>query len=141
MVQVYADPYCKRHYASTASVAFCLPLATYIAIFIAACTICYATGSLWIKSNTYLARPEVTFAYEALIIFETGTPGGEKVWTSWEKVNAQLGDRLAQVTVEATEQDINHDGKHDVIDVIATTRGVTPVHSVKVLLGFDYVIK
>eukprot|EP00854_Cymbomonas_tetramitiformis_P017975 gene17975-21409_t len=43
--------------------------------------------------------------------------------------------------VQATEQDINHDGKHDVIDVIATTRGVTPVHSVKVLLGFDYVIK
>lgn len=41
---------------------------------------------------------------------------------------------------QAIEQDLNYDGRVDLIDVIVTARGVMGVRSVKLLLGFDYKI-
>jgi len=42
---------------------------------------------------------------------------------------------------QATETDTNYDGKPDLVDVRVKTHGVAPVHSVKLLMGFDYTLE
>ena len=64
----------------------------------------------------------------------------EKVWSTFESVNALVGNKLMAVDIQASEQDLNFDGRPDVIDIKAVARGVGDVHGVKALLAFDYVL-
>ena len=100
--------------------------------------IALTTGGLWVKTHTYVTQPSVRFKYDALLVFETSSPGQEKVWSTFESVNALAGNKLAAVDIQASERDLNFDGRVDVIDVKAVARGVGNVHGVKALMAFDY---
>ena len=56
-----------------------------------------------------------------------------------ERERAHGGLRAA-VDVQASEQDLNMDGKMDVIDIKATARGLGDVYGVKALMAFDYAV-
>uniref|UniRef100_A0A7S0WWC3 Transmembrane protein 231 n=1 Tax=Pyramimonas obovata TaxID=1411642 RepID=A0A7S0WWC3_9CHLO len=141
MVQVYEEPYAKRHYAGRFTPAYCFPCCSSLIFIIVAFVIALSTGQLWIKSHTFLHQPDVKFTYEMLVVMETNVPGQEKVWSTVDRINTLYHEKVAAVDVQATEQDINYDGKTDIIDVLVTSRGVTPVHSVKLLMGFDYSVE
>lgn len=138
MVQVYAEPYVKRHYAGRCSAAWCLPFFGVVVAVIISFVLALSTGELWIKEHTFSAQPDVKFTYEVLLVLETGVPGEERVWSSVEALNELYYDQLVAVDVQATETDTNYDGKADLVDVKITSHGVAPVHSVKLLMGFDY---
>jgi transmembrane protein 231 len=95
---------------------------------------------MWVKTTTFVAQPTVRFKYDVLMVFEGATPGKEKVWSTFASVNKLMAGSLASVDVQVSEQDLNMDGKIDVIDVKATAKGLGNVHGVKVLMGFDYAI-
>ena len=46
-------------------------------------------------------------------------------------MNALVGGKVMAVDIRASEQDVNADGRADIIDVVAVARGVGNVHSVK----------
>ena len=92
------------------------------------------------KTHTYVTQPTVRFKYDALMMFENTVPGAERVWSTFDSVNALMGAKLAAVDVQASEQDLNMDGKVDVIDIKAVARGLGDVHGVKAMFAFDYAI-
>ena len=74
-----------------------------------------------------------------LLVFETSKgPGTERVWSTFDSVNYLMGNKLAPVDISASEQDVNSDGKVDLIDIKAVVRGVGDVNGVKALMAFDY---
>lgn len=140
MVQVYAEPYAKRHYASFFSAAFAYRVFVPCLAVIVSFVIALSTGDMWIKNNVYLEQPDVRFGYDLVLVLETSQPGQERVWTTFAGVNSALGDMLLAADVQAAEQDINKDGHTDVIDVRVTSRGLRnyEVHSVKLVMTFNY---
>jgi len=142
MPQVYEEPISRRHYAGRVSAAYCLPKFTFLMFIVVSCALAFSTGNLWIKSHSFHVQPDVHFTYETLVVFESTVPGEEKVWSSLDSVAGilQETEKLAPVDIQAAEQDLNMDGKVDLIDIKIKTP-TTPVHSVKLLLGFQYEIK
>lgn len=107
---------------------------------IVAFVIALTTGNMWVKTTTFVAQPSVRFKYDMLMVFEGARPGAEKVWSTFESVNALMAGSRAAVDVQASEQDLNMDGKMDVIDIKATARGLGDVYGVKALMAFDYAV-
>lgn len=52
--------------------------------------------------------------------------------------SAVLTCDILQAWLQASEEDINFDGKPDVIEFVASIQGDTPVYGVKALLQFHY---
>lgn len=139
MPEVYTEPIARRHFAPRMSAASAFrPLGVAVSLVVA-WVVAYSTGDLWLKINSYHEQPEVRFTYDALLILEGAAAGDEKVWSSYDVLMAGVApaSRLA-VDVSASETDVNHDGKVDLIDVLITGKGMSPVHGVKLLLTFDY---
>lgn len=111
-----------------------------VASLILAFVIALTTGGLWVKTHTYVTQPTVRFKYDMLLVAETATPGQEKVWSTFDSVNSLMGNKLMAVDIQASHQDVNMDGRMDVIDVKAVARGLGNVHGVKALMAFDYAI-
>lgn len=110
-----------------------------VASLIIAFSIALTSGGLWVKTHTYVTQPSVRFKYDMLLVFETANgPGAERVWSTFDSVNYLMGNKLAAVDISASEQDVNSDGKVDLIDIKAVVRGVGDVQGVKALMAFDY---
>ena len=92
------------------------------------------------KTHTYITQPSVRFKYDMMLVFEGSMPGNERVWSTFESVNALYAGSLAAVDVQASEQDLNMDGKMDIIDVKAVAKGLGDVHGVKAMMAFDYAL-
>lgn len=137
-MQVYTEPYGKRHLAGRCSAAYCFPACTGLLFLVVAFAVAFSTGQLWLKEHTYMRQPELEFTYETLLLLETETPGEERIWTSIDEVNELFYSQLAAVDVQAVEHDLNFDGKIDIVDVRVKSHGVRGIKSVKLLLGFDY---
>jgi transmembrane protein 231 len=78
MLQVYKDPYCRRHYASVISFPFLFRTSGYILCAIMAYIMAYGLGDMWVKRKTAGAQPDVSFAYRALAHFSV-RPTGFKI--------------------------------------------------------------
>mmetsp|Transcript_16546 Transcript_16546/g.40497 ORF Transcript_16546/g.40497 Transcript_16546/m.40497 type:complete len:315 (-) Transcript_16546:168-1112(-) len=140
MPQVYEEPISRRHYAPYFSVAFLYRPLCIVTSLILAFVIALTTGGLWVKTHSYVTQPHVRFKYDMVLVLETATPGQERVWSTFDSVNALVGAQLAAVDIQASERDLNMDGKMDVIDIKAVARGVGNVHGCKAMMAFDYVL-
>ncbi|KAG2501143.1 hypothetical protein HYH03_000960 [Edaphochlamys debaryana] len=60
------------------------------------------------------------------------------VWSTSEAINMQFANAYTPASVEVASQDLNNDGKADVIAFRAQVAGNFPIHSVKALLQFQY---
>ncbi|KAK9808580.1 hypothetical protein WJX72_000052 [[Myrmecia] bisecta] len=138
MVQIYAEPFCRRHYGRRFSKAFALRGLLQATSIVLACVIAYATGNLWQKTAIHLEQPKVAFTYDVLLVLEGTQTSQIKVWSTYPELNTALGSKLASVDVQATQQDTNFDDITDIITVTLTSASSTPIHSAKMLMQFNY---
>ncbi|MEW5302683.1 MAG: hypothetical protein WDW36_005441 [Sanguina aurantia] len=141
MVQVYTEPLCRRHYSSLFGEAVICRL-SILAISIAlSLVVSYSTGGFWVKLKPDITQASVHYTYDAILVFEGNDIGQEMIWTSSPSINTEFGSKYVAATVQASEQDLNFDGKPDIIEFTATVAGAYPVYGVKALLQFTYVLK
>ncbi|EEH59007.1 uncharacterized protein MICPUCDRAFT_56445 [Micromonas pusilla CCMP1545] len=138
MVQVYTEPFARRHYAPYLSVGFLYRPLCIIVSFVLAFTVCLTVGGLWVKTHSYIVQPSVRFKYDALMIFETNQTSKYRVWSTMASVNQLHAKHLASVDISASEQDVNSDGKIDLIDIECVVAGLAGVKKVTALFAFDY---
>lgn len=69
------------------------------------------------------------------------TAGQEQIYSTSPEVTAAFPDRIVSATVQSGEEDMNFDGKPDMIRFIATAQSAVPVYGVKLLLQFRYQLK
>ncbi|MEW5312578.1 MAG: hypothetical protein WDW38_004202 [Sanguina aurantia] len=101
----------------------------------------YSTGGFWVKLKPDITQASVHYTYDAILVFEGNDIGQEMIWTSSPSINTEFGSKYVAATVQASEQDLNFDGKPDIIEFTATVAGAYPVYGVKALLQFTYVLK
>lgn len=140
MVQVYKEPLCRRYYGSILGEALLLRVFAYLGAIALALVVAYATGGFWIKLKPDNVQASVHYTYDALLIFEGLNPGEVMVWSSLSTINTQFSNYVTAATVQAGEEDINNDGKVDIISFSAAVAKDFPIHSVKALLQFHYSI-
>jgi transmembrane protein 231 len=71
-LQVWAEPLCRRHYASSFSFAFFLRVGVHLGMIALSLVIPFATGGFWVKVKPTLDQPEVHYTNDALLVFEVG---------------------------------------------------------------------
>jgi Transmembrane protein 231 len=68
-MQVYKEPFCRRHHASVLSFAVALRVVGYLGCIVLSYTLAYATGEMWMRRKVISTQPDVHFAYRALAFF------------------------------------------------------------------------
>lgn len=137
-VEVYAEPFCRRHFAGRLSGASLFRLIGFLGNVVLAFVIAYSTGDFWQRTSTYQEQPRVTFTNDALVVFQGAIPGDERVWSSYPALNAALGAKLVPADISVVQRDLNYDGKNDVIDVSITAHGLSDVLGVQIALQVQY---
>ena len=70
MVQVYAEPLCRRHFAGVVSLATLFRLACFAAAVAISLLSAHAAGGLWAKVGLDAVAPTVHLTGDALVILE-----------------------------------------------------------------------
>ena len=71
LVQVYAEPLRRRHYASAwASAAAWYRFLGIVGAIVLSYIIAYSTGAFWSKYAFYYEQPAVRFTHDALLVVE-----------------------------------------------------------------------
>ena len=68
-MQVYKEPYCKRHFVAIWSFPLLFRLIGYIGCAVLAYCLAYAPGDMWMRRRVAAAQPHVRFAYRVLARF------------------------------------------------------------------------
>jgi transmembrane protein 231 len=74
-MQVYAEPLCRRHYASWVGEATVFRVGLFLISVVISLVVAYATGGFWLKVKPTLAQPTVHYTQDALLLFEVGGRG------------------------------------------------------------------
>lgn len=74
-VQIYKEPFCKRHYISVLSFTFLFRLFGYVACVFLAAVVSHAAGETWTKHKVSTGRPDVHFQYKAIVQFAVRSEG------------------------------------------------------------------
>lgn len=69
LLQVYKEPFCKRHYISVLSFTFLFRLLGYLSCVFLAVVVSHAAGDTWVKRKVTTAQPDVQFQYKAIAQF------------------------------------------------------------------------
>ncbi|GIL45719.1 hypothetical protein Vafri_2888 [Volvox africanus] len=138
MVQVYKDPLCRRYYGNIIGEAALFRVASYLAAIVLAVVVAYATGGFWVRLKPTNAQPTVHYTNDALLIFEGQQSQQALVWSTLETISTAFSDNFAPASVQVSEEDLNYDGKPDIINFSASIASSFPIHSVKALLQFKY---
>ncbi|GLC34480.1 hypothetical protein PLESTM_000203300 [Pleodorina starrii] len=64
--------------------------------------------------------------------------GQTLVWSTSDTTNAVFSNNFAPASVQVSDEDLNNDGKPDIINFRASVASSFPIHSVKALLQFTY---
>ncbi len=72
MVEVYAEPLCRRHYAGLVSWAIVSRVFLLLAAIGCSLVIAYATGGFWVKIKPAFAQADVQPTGDLLLVFEVG---------------------------------------------------------------------
>ncbi|CAM9611948.1 unnamed protein product, partial [Ectocarpus sp. 13 AM-2016] len=139
-VQVYREPLCRRYYAAPCSFAGIFSVGIFISVIVTPFFMVYDPYSFWVKTDTYLEQPEVTYTKELLFLAE-GFKGGEAFSASFSTLAAVNGlnhPGLRDVVVKTFSTDTNGDGLTDrfAINARLPLDEDEQVHSVKMLAFF-----
>uniref|UniRef100_A0A8D2ZEF0 Transmembrane protein 231 n=1 Tax=Scophthalmus maximus TaxID=52904 RepID=A0A8D2ZEF0_SCOMX len=94
----------------------------------------------WIKRSSYEEQPVVRFQYQVLLLAATSPRGDHVAWSTYPHLNNMLGSNLRVPAVSVREEDLNQDGKLDLL-IFKLQLPLTPeeqVYSVQLLLTFSY---
>uniref|UniRef100_A0A3P9KV61 Transmembrane protein 231 n=1 Tax=Oryzias latipes TaxID=8090 RepID=A0A3P9KV61_ORYLA len=94
----------------------------------------------WLKRSTYEEQPVVRFQYQTLMVAATGTQGDYVAWSTFPHLNNMLGPNLRIPAVSVKEEDLNKDGKLDLLtfQLQLPLKNNEQVYSVQLLLTFSY---
>lgn len=77
-LQVYKEPYCRRHHAAFFSFPVVFRVIGYLIVIVLAYVLAYASGDMWIKRRTDGEQPDVQFAYRAIAHFAVRSSSSAK---------------------------------------------------------------
>ncbi|KAG1675789.1 hypothetical protein FOA52_012445 [Chlamydomonas sp. UWO 241] len=141
MVEVYTEPLARRHYAGLFSVATIFRIVILLAAIGASLVIAYASGGFWVKVKPTLDQATVHYTQDALLVFTGATSEHQMVWSTSPAMQQVFADYLVPASVQYAEEDINFDGKPDIIMFSASVQSNVPIHGVQALLQFHYSFK
>ncbi|KAI9099729.1 transmembrane protein [Phlyctochytrium arcticum] len=148
MPVVYTQPYARRYYARSCSVACLFTLIVLAAVLILPFVIAYSSGSFWLKINSFREQPFVAYQHQFLIVaggsdstLADNLPisfvwGSNAAYSDADQINARM------MTVQTTQVDVNRDGKHDYMtfDITIPLRPSERIQYVRLALFFDYIL-
>eukprot|EP00903_Cladosiphon_okamuranus_P011146 g10520.t1 len=140
-VEVYREPLCRRHYATPCSFAGIYYAGAFITLLLTPFFMAYDPYKFWLKTDTYLEQPEVTYTKELLFLAEGFKGGSESFSASFSSlggINGLNHAGLRAVVVKSFPVDINGDGLTDRLELNARLPlgEDEEVHSVKLLAIF-----
>lgn len=69
-VEVFKEPYCRRHYARRLSLAFIARILGIIGSVVLAFVVAYSTGDFWQRTGTWQEQPRVSFTNDMLLVLQ-----------------------------------------------------------------------
>ncbi|RWS14542.1 transmembrane protein 231-like protein, partial [Dinothrombium tinctorium] len=106
--------------------------------------IIYKSDGLWKKEEVFTEQPEISFAYNLILMLDTDDPIGNIVWTSLPQLNLAIDPKIIRAPIiENYEMDVNMDGKKDLFKLylLMPLNESENVVGVKAIFVFDYKIK
>ncbi|XP_037538598.1 transmembrane protein 231 [Nematolebias whitei] len=138
--EVYSHPAEIRYKTSVCTKATLFLVVVLCLTYIAPLLVAYRSQGFWIKQSTYEEQPVVRFQYQTLLVAATDTQGHYVAWGTFPHLNNMLGANLRIPTVSVREEDLNMDGKLDLL-IFQLQLPLKPdeqVYSVQLLLTFSY---
>ncbi|XP_072135903.1 transmembrane protein 231 isoform X1 [Mobula birostris] len=138
--EVFSHPSLIRYRTSIFTKATLFLLIVLALTYISPLLVAYRSHGFWLKVNTYEEQPNVRFQYQVLMIAATSTSGDFVAWSTFDNFNNLQGDHLRVPLVTALEEDINQDGKMDLLNfhLELPLQSSEHVYSVQLLLTFSY---
>jgi len=132
----------RRYYSPLVSPAYLFRVSTSVAAFIVPFFVSYAIDPFWLKESTYADQPSVNFKHQMIVMLEGNTPGSDVVWSTYDQLNAMMGNKFRVAEVQARQDDVNRDGKVDKISVTARVPlyAGEAIHHARFIMFFDYLI-
>jgi transmembrane protein 231 len=115
-------------------------LAILVATILVPYFVAFHTNGLWVKEMTELQQPTVHFKHIALLAVEGSAVGSDLRWSTEAAVNDLYGDSLRVAEVSSFENDVDRDGKPDMVEVTLSMpleKGEQIQHA-SAMLFFDY---
>eukprot|EP00050_Salpingoeca_kvevrii_P023010 m.136558 g.136558 ORF g.136558 m.136558 type:complete len:451 (-) comp9903_c1_seq1:22-1374(-) len=136
---LYRETLRRRYHAGICSQAFLLVLLAFVILLTIPYLAAYRSQGFWLREDTYTEQPEVRFKHQLLLQLQTST-GATLAWSTFPYLNRLLLSSLRIPVIKAHEEDINHDGLRDALNlkISMPLQEGEEVVSVKALLLFDY---
>ncbi|XP_035498149.1 transmembrane protein 231 [Scophthalmus maximus] len=138
--EVYSHPALVRYKTSVCTKATVFVVAVLCLSYIGPLLVAYRSQGFWIKRSSYEEQPVVRFQYQVLLLAATSPRGDHVAWSTYPHLNNMLGSNLRVPAVSVREEDLNQDGKLDLL-IFKLQLPLTPeeqVYSVQLLLTFSY---
>ncbi|KAK3732038.1 hypothetical protein RRG08_026425 [Elysia crispata] len=142
MFEVFSHPELRRYKTSVVSKASILMLAILALTFIPPLLVVYRSYGFWLREASYREQPKVAFKKEFIMVLDLqNSAGGDSiVYSTFQQYNNLLQSKLRIPIIKAREDDLNHDGKYDRLDlnIEVPMLATDQVVGVKLLLFFYY---
>ncbi|KAM6937822.1 transmembrane protein 231 [Xenentodon cancila] len=138
--EVYSHPAVIRYKTSVCTKATLFLVAVLCITYVAPLLVAYRSQGFWIKRSTYEEQPVVRFQYQTLMVAATSTQGDYVAWSTFPRLNNMLGTNLRIPAVSVREEDLNEDGKLDLLcfQLQLPLKPDEQVYSVQLLITFSY---
>ncbi|XP_070828251.1 transmembrane protein 231 [Chaetodon trifascialis] len=138
--EVYAHPALIRYKTSVCTKATLFLAVVLCLTYIPPLLVAYRSQGFWIKRSTYEEQAVVRFQYETLLVAATSSQGDYVAWSTFPHLNSMLGANLRIPAVSVREEDLNQDGKLDLLNfqLQLPLKPEEQVYSVQLLLTFSY---
>ncbi|KAJ6652492.1 hypothetical protein lerEdw1_011462 [Lerista edwardsae] len=104
--------------------------------------VAYRSHGFWLRRSSYVEQPRVGFRHEALLValLREGSAPPSLAWSSFPACNQLLGARLRTPLLSAREEDTNHDGLMDRLNLRLELplQSAEQVVGIQLLLTFTY---
>eukprot|EP00892_Ulva_mutabilis_P010825 jgi/Ulvmu1/8114/UM040_0009.1 len=139
LIQVYKEPFCKRHFVPILSFSFFFRAIGYTLCILLAIIASFASGSMWMKRKMATSQADVQYQYKALAHFmDALQPQSPYSCSTDDITNRLLGARMGICQMFVTPEDYNSDGRVDHYRVEIGISNVEQVTSVDLTLEFLY---
>lgn len=100
----------------------------------------YISQGFWLKETSYKEQPEVHFKHQFLVFFQGLSSDSYFAYSTYQNFNNLVNDKLRVPVAKSYEEDVNMDGKNDILhftlELPLSSKEI--IYSVQLLLIFDY---
>ncbi|KAJ3299027.1 hypothetical protein HK104_010042 [Borealophlyctis nickersoniae] len=146
MIALFSQPYARRFYAPLISTASIITLAAFVALLILPFVFAYASGSFWLKENTFRQQPSIRYTDQLLLLLEgTDTSSGTATptalaWSTSVLYNQAVDANARVTTIQTAEVDEDFDGLNDYMTFTLSTplKDTESITHVRLALVLNY---